>query len=422
MKILSNASVYLGANILNAAIPFFLLPILTRVLTPTEYGTVAMFEAAIACLAVLTGLSIHGAVGVHYYKEDQASFPQYVGVCLMILIGSTLVTLAVIALAAPAAAKFSGLGIHWLLFAVLVSAAQFLINIRLVIWQSANRVWRYGMFQIFQTVLNAALSLFLVLGLAWGGVGRMTGFGIAVIFFGFLALISLQTGGWIKWQWSREYFNDALRFGVPLVPHTLGGLAFTFADRFIITKNLGVNATGLYFVAVQLSMPLLMFGSSFNRAFVPWLYAKLAKKENHLAVVVSYIAIGGLLLSGMLYAVFVRVGLSYFVGEKYLHAQSIAIILIVGTSFQAAYYAVVNFIFYEKKTSYLSAITFVTGILYVAGAWAVAPNYGLEGIAKVFALTQGLFFLLVWIAAAIISPQPWLDFPSLQKALRSMTN
>ncbi len=413
---LSHASVYLAANVLNAAIPFFLLPILTRVLAPAEYGEVAIFEAVVACLAVFTGLSTHGAVAVHYYREDRATFSQYVGNCLMILIVSTLLTVGSVGAVPSLMVKFTGLSVSWQILAILVSFAQFLVNIRLIIWQVQNQAFRYGAFQIGQTAVNALVSLALVLILRWGGAGRIAGIAFAVVFSGLVAYASMQVRGWIRWKWKFEYLRDALHFGVPLIPHTIGTLAVAFADRFIITQKLGMGATGSYFVGVQLSMPMLMMGSSFNRAFVPWLFDKLSRNENAVGVLVSYLAIFGFLLVGVLYGGIVYFGLPHIVGEQYRQTMPIAMILIIGTTFQAAYYAVVNYIFYAKKTLYLSCITFTAGLLCVVGGWFAVSNFGLAGMALIFAVIQGLTFLVVWFVSAIILPQPWFDFSGMRKA------
>jgi O-antigen/teichoic acid export membrane protein len=417
--LLSYASVYLGANVLNAAIPFLLLPVLTRHLAPAEYGVVAMFEATVACLGVFTGLSVHGAVGVRYFSDDQSTFPEYVGVCLLVLVGSSLLTGVVLVAAGTVVSAVTGLGTQWLLIAAVVSFAQFLINIRLSIWQLRNEALRYGAFQISQTLVNAALSLLLVLAFEKGASGRMAGISTAVVACGLVALVTMQAGGWIRWKWNAAYFRDAVMFGLPLVPHTLGVLAVAQVDRFVITRNLGADATGVYFAAVQLSMPLLMLGSSFNRGFVPWLFGKLARNENAVAVLVSYMAIGVLLACGMLYALVLQLVLPLIVGHAYVEARPIALILVIGTSFQAAYYAVVNYVFYAKKTSYLAAITFSTGAIYVLGVGPVAANYGLNGVAMLFAMIQCATFLLVWLVGAKVSPQPWLDFSLMRAALRN---
>ncbi|MGJ3660750.1 oligosaccharide flippase family protein, partial [Shigella boydii] len=47
MSVYKNSSIYLISNIFNALIPFILLPILTRNLTPYEYGQIAMFQTLV---------------------------------------------------------------------------------------------------------------------------------------------------------------------------------------------------------------------------------------------------------------------------------------------------------------------------------------------------------------------------------------
>jgi len=47
-KLFKNSLVYTGTNVINKAIPFFLLPIMTRYLTPTDYGIVATFNVLLA--------------------------------------------------------------------------------------------------------------------------------------------------------------------------------------------------------------------------------------------------------------------------------------------------------------------------------------------------------------------------------------
>ena len=84
-KLFGNAAIYLGANILNAGIPFLLLPILTRVLTPADYGTVAMFGIVLSVLGAFTGLSVHGAIGVRYFQLGKKELSEYVGTCVGIL-------------------------------------------------------------------------------------------------------------------------------------------------------------------------------------------------------------------------------------------------------------------------------------------------------------------------------------------------
>ena len=57
----SGAAIYLVTSLMNAAIPFMLLPILTRYLEPEEYGQIAMFQVLVNALAAVVGLNTVGA-------------------------------------------------------------------------------------------------------------------------------------------------------------------------------------------------------------------------------------------------------------------------------------------------------------------------------------------------------------------------
>lgn len=65
-----STSVYFLANILNAVIPFLLLPILTRYLSVEEYGQIAMFQLLIGGLAGFVGLNTVGAAGRKFYDKN----------------------------------------------------------------------------------------------------------------------------------------------------------------------------------------------------------------------------------------------------------------------------------------------------------------------------------------------------------------
>ena len=64
-----NTVIYLFSNVLNASIPLLLLPILTRYLSPSDYGVVAMFQMVLAVFGALAGLSVFGAANRQYYES-----------------------------------------------------------------------------------------------------------------------------------------------------------------------------------------------------------------------------------------------------------------------------------------------------------------------------------------------------------------
>jgi len=418
--ILGSAAIYTVANIINASIPFLLLPILTRVLTPADYGTVAMFGVVVTVLGVFTGLSVHGIVGIRYFEKEQIDFPRFIASCLSILFVSSFVVFVVVAITHHWLEEFTKLPMVWLLVAVLVSGAQFAIQIRLVVWQSARQPWRYAALQIGQSALNAGMSLWLVLGLGMAWEGRLIGNAAAVVLFGILAFWGLWNAGWIKFPASKEYTREALKFGVPLMPHTVGGILIAVADRFIISNVLGVEQTGIYVVSLQLGMALGLVADAFVKAYGPWLYEKLQTNSPQAALNVvgaTYLVVAAfLLLFGLSWLVLWLI-FDMVTSPEYSEAKKLLGWFLLGNAFKGMYYAVAGFFFFTSKTHTLSYITVTLGTIQMFSTWYFVGQVGIGGAAGVFAISNILLFFVAWRIGAGFIHLPWLN---IRAAVRSV--
>jgi O-antigen/teichoic acid export membrane protein len=416
-KLFGSVATYASANILNSAIPFFLLPVLTRVLSPAEYGIVAMFTTVMSVLSAFTGLSLHGAVSVRYF-DDEINHPRFVGTCLAVLSASTFIVLMVVWSIAEPLSGWVSLPEGWLAIAVLASGVQTIIQIRLVVWQVKDQVLRYGSFQVVQTLVNLSLSLGLILLLGMGWEGR--GFGIvgAIFLFGMLALYSLQRGGGISWKIDLDYAKASLRFGVPLIPHTIGGMMIAMSDRFIVTSALGVSATGSYAVGAQVGMVVGVLADAFVKAFGPHLYGELKKKDDLAGVrIVRQCAVVFLvfLVMAIVYVSVLPYVYPWIVGDEYKDSLIVAQLIGFGNAFMGMYYVVAGFIFFSEKTGYLSRLTLSVGLINIFLTYFLVGKIGGVGAAWSYVFVQLIFFVGAWSMAQKILPLPWLSVFSLRK-------
>jgi O-antigen/teichoic acid export membrane protein len=84
-SILFRASgIYKSTSIVNGAIPCQLLPILTRFLTPSEYGIVSMSFILVSISGDLIGLSVHGSLNRGYFIKE-IELRKYVFNCFVVL-------------------------------------------------------------------------------------------------------------------------------------------------------------------------------------------------------------------------------------------------------------------------------------------------------------------------------------------------
>jgi O-antigen/teichoic acid export membrane protein len=413
-KIFGNAAIYLGANILNAGIPFLLLPILTRVLTPADYGTLAMFGIVLSVFGAFTGLSVHGAIGVRYFQLGKKELAEYVGTCIGILVVSSSVLFLLVALFGPWLTGVSGVPTDWLLVAVVLSGFQFLGNIRLSLWQVAGKAKQYGVFQVSQSLINAGLSLIfiLIVGLAWQG--RVLGQVFAVGVFGAVALGWLLKDKLLKKSkdW-RAQCDDALNFGIPLLPHVIGGLIISTSGQFIATNMFGVAETGLYVIGVQFGSILGIISDAFVKSYGPWLYEKLKNESatsDHFIVGITYYIFLTFILFSAVASIGVFFMFPFVIGHEFLPAKFLVAFFIFGNAFVGMYYAVAGFFFFTSKTKFISIVTVSSGSLSILLMWYLGNMFGIEGIALGYLFSQVIMFLLAWLMSNYVYPLPWLQF------------
>ncbi len=407
---IKSAGIYGLTSALNGGVQFLLVPVLTRHMVPRDYGIAAIFITVTLFLGAFTGLSVQSAINVRYFEQDRYDFRKYVAACLWILLVSTLVV-AVLTLLLPASVEAAlGLSPGLLALAALCSGAQFLINVRLTLWQVEFRAGRYASFQLATTALNVTLTILLVVTFSGGWSGRVIAQASAMLGSGAFALWGLARAGYVKNLPSREYIRDALRFGVPLIPHTIGGLLIALADRLVIVSILGLDAAGIYASGAQIGMVMGMAADAVNRAYNPWLLSQLKQAEHeskqHL-VRLTYLYFLALLSCVAVYAALAPWLFEYVVGSRYLSAYSISIWVALGGAFQAMYYMVALYIVYAGKTHYLAGVTLTGGLLNLPLTIALVSEFGTLGAAYAYAATQALFFAATWVMSQRSFPMPW---------------
>ncbi len=412
------AAVYAMTNAMTAGVPILILPIMTRVLTPEEYGLVAMFTVTVTVLGALTGLSIHGAVGVRYFQSERYNLPRYVATCVLILAASVVVTLFLVWAAAGWLVDTTQLPLPWLFVAVLVAGAQFMVQVRLVLWQSANRPWRFGALRVAQAIIDAGASLFMVLALGMAWEGRAGGFAIAAVLACLAALVWLRRDGWLRGGGDRAYAFDALRFGLPLIPHTVGGVFLAVVDRFLITNLLDVASTGIYVVAVQIGMVFGILTDSFNKAYSPWLMRTLTEKNSvrdARMVRFTYLYFVVVLAIAVVLGAVAPWLVRLIAGDKFAAAGQIIVYFAFGHAFLGMYFMVANYIFLAGRTGRLAAVTLTAGLINAIASYALIQRNGIAGAAQAFMLAQLVLFVGTWWVAWRAHPMPWLAVFSARK-------
>ena len=408
-----NTSVYLLASILNASIPFLLLPVLTRYLEPAEYGQVAVFQVWVSLIGALCGLSVHGAANRKYfdYESPDVEIGSFIGSCVTLLIISTAALTILVYPFHNIIIELLGINELWLWLGIPVAFSNFLIQLRLGQWQVRKKATFYGSFQISRSLFDMLLSLLLVVALALGVTGRLSGIVSTACIFGIIAVISLRYSKIISFSWRPDLMREALKFGVPLIPHILGAFLLLTVDRAIISAELGLSEAGIYMVAAQLSMAMSIMLEAVNKAFSPWLFERLKRNNNNEKRQIVKFSYGysTFLLLIALVALFVGDEVLRFVaGEKYSAAGEIVGWLFLAQAFRGMYFLFTNYIFFEKRTGSIAKITVSFGVLHIGILYLFINQFGVIGAAYAMCISMFLQMLGTWYTASKIVKMPWM--------------
>ncbi|WP_421716479.1 lipopolysaccharide biosynthesis protein [Arcobacter arenosus] len=408
-----NALIYTLTDVINKAIPFLLLPILTHYLSPADYGIVALYAAFIAILSVFIFVNMDNALNIAFYKISFSELRIYNANVIMIALGISISIAIIILTFYGQIYKLVPLQMFWLLFGVGVVFMQFIIGINLVLWQAEQKALPYGLFQIAQTILNLSLILFLVIlsDLTWKG--QIIGQGLAIFIFAIIAFYLLLKRKYLKFDMNAEDMKDALKFGIPLIPLSLAGWFRTGVDRFFLMNFIGASATGLYVVGFQFGMIIGILSAAFNKAYNQYLYKKLQSNitdnEKQKLVYFTYLFFITILVLALLLSLISPWIINTFLDSSYLASTEYVPWITFAFAFQSMYIMIVNYIYFIKKTKYLAYISFLAGIIHVILSYILIKENGSIGAAQASLFSFLLMFVSVWYLSAKVYPMPWFN-------------
>ena len=215
--------------------------------------------------------------------------------------------------------------------------------LQLVLFQSDEKPVKYLLFSIGQTIIDFALSFVFVIIFKYGFLGRLFGIYLSSLVFSFYGVYLLVKKEYIQFTLSIDKIKDFLSFGIPLIPHAIGGTIIAMSDRYFISYYFDNASVGVYTVAYQVGALVLLFGTSVNQAWGPMQFKLLKNKEPVMKITYSLGII--FVIVGLGVYIFSDIIFSILVDSSYWEAKEYFPFLLLGFIFQSVYFLVANFLF-----------------------------------------------------------------------------
>jgi len=407
-KLFSTFGIYTLSNVFNAGIPFLLLPILTKYLSPSDYGVLSNFNGLVTVLVPFVGFNLMAAVSRQYIKDD-IDRPRYISTGLTLLVVLTILFSFLIFFFRENVKELTGIPEVYVAFTALYASFTNLLELILAIWRMENKPIYYGVLRLGKTLLEISIAITLIAGFQMAFEGSIHAMFFAMGAAALVSLLILYNKQLLSRSFSKSYLKHIVNYGAPLIPHALSGVIILYSDKLIITHYLGLSATGVYSVGFLVGQLIGLLQNSFNQAWVPWVFTQL-KENNFLSkikiVKITYLYfIGILLLTVAMW--FVAPYLYFFVGKGFHEGIYLVFWIALGFAFNGMYKMVAVYIFYSEKTKYLAVLSLLVAGLNISLNFAWIPIYGEVGAALATVISFFVHFLLTWALSSKLISMPW---------------
>jgi O-antigen/teichoic acid export membrane protein len=411
-SVLRRTLVYTVSGSLSALVAFFLLPILTRYLSPSDYGVVEMFTSLTACLSGIIIVGGNTILAKEYFNHTHSGRATLIGSILTIIcisaLGLFLLT-AIVDIPTNAISRLLKLSDGLLYLAIFSSLANAIIALITTLLQIEKRATLYLGFVNSKTLIEILISLILTVSFSLKASGRIAGIAGSNILFAFLSLI---------WLWKRSVratlsvcqARVLLVLGLPLVAAHVSVWVYGMVDRVMITNLFNLASTGIYSVGFRFGSVVAMVETAFSMAWLPYFYEnvrlndpqtdrRVVKFSCLYALILFTFAIGfGLLTRWLLPAM---------VNKRFDSATRFTMLICIAFWFSGTWKLFGNYLIIEGKTRMYGLITFAIAVFHIGLTYYLLKRVGVIGAAWATMFTFGAATTVTFIAALKVHPMPW---------------
>ncbi len=365
---------FLICAFMQRGISFITTPIFTRLLSTTEYGQFNIFNSWLGILSIIVSLNLSAGVftrGVVKFSDDRMAFTSSMqGLSLTLTIIWTIVYFAVHTFWNNV---FSLTTIQMLcMFVMMLSANIF------GFWSMNQRVdFKYRCLVIVTLLLSFSkpvLGIILVKSATDKVTARI--FGIAVVEA--LVCIILFTLQAVRGKqfFSAFYWNHALRFNIPLIPHYLSMTVLNSADRIMIGQMVNESSAGIYSLAYSISQIMTLFNTALLQTIEPWLYKRINDKKIKAISNVAYPAFIGIAIVNLLLIALAPEAVKIFAPSEYYDAIWVIPPVAMSVYFIFSYNFFAVFEFYYEKTKLIASATSAGAVLNIILNYIFIKKFG----------------------------------------------
>lgn len=416
ISMIHSLGIYTISNVINSAIPFLLLPLLTQYLSTSDYGILTNFNSLIALLIPVVSMNLMTSLQVVFVKRNE-EIGSYISSGMLAMLALTLLFTIFLFLFKKLIASHTGIPESFIIFAGIYAFYQNVVEVLLSVWRMEDRAFSFGVFRISRTILELVIALVLIIIFNRtfdGSIHAMSfSYGIATI----ITLVILYKNKYLPYSFEWKHVSFLFSYGAPLVPHVLASVFIMYSDKLVITHYEGLSSNGIYSVGFMVGQVIGLLQNSFNQVWSPYVFnhlkaGSLAAKKSIVKWTYLYIVVI-LLITFLFYLAMPLV--FYFLGKSFQQGMTIVLWISLGFAFNGMYKMVSVYFFYYEKTQFIAFISVTTALINILLALWLVPKYSFLGASIGTMVAFFIQFVFTWIWSTRLITMPWHEWKIWKK-------
>lgn len=404
-NVIQNFFIYSFGALCLGGFTILLAPINMRLLSPHDYGVLALINSCITVGVSILGLGLRQLLSIEYFHHDAAGQKKLINQILFVYACTALpLCLILLALQSPIIHWFSLHQISPDVFTITVITIFFYFFAELLyqILKYRQRALLLTTIQISIALGSLALTVTLLL---YCNLGFMSSL------IGQCASMCAATGVGI-YLYRKEKFSEALQLkphratiahflkqSFPFIPGILCGWVIASSDRWLLAHYTGMHEVGIYAIADMFgAMFRLLILQSWSGSYLPYILMRYQNNKDELLdiekqnLTIMWIAITGLMLIIILGFWLAQPLILIILPVAYHESLHYILIILAGHIFLLGSYFAASFIQFHKKTYFLAASFCIPAILNVAFNILLIPHYQIYGCTGATLISYALYF------------------------------
>ncbi len=384
LSLFRSLAIYGAGDVATSLVSLLLLPVFTRHLSPADYGVITMLLTVEAVTKVVFRWGVDTAfMRLFYDCRDDAARQALASTLFLFLVGvnGSLVAVSVLAAGPLSAAILGSAGQATLL--VLTVANTFVAAFYFIPYHAlriGNQPGQFIALTFTRSIATVIARLVFVIWAGWGVFGIV--FADIAVTTAFTLVLSRWFAPYIRLTFSTRVLRDALRFGLPRIPHSLAQQVISVADRYFLKAYGTLTDVGLYSIGTTFGLALKLFLSAFESAWTPFFLGLMHEpdaRQVYSRVSTYVLAVLVLLVAGLSAVAPDLVAL--FTAGEFHGAAIVTPWIAVGVLWQGVYLVGSIGLVIAKRTTVYPVSTGIAAGASLLANMLLIPRYGMLGAA-----------------------------------------